>query len=194
MIIIYLKFLRKRCWINSSDPNSHYEREWVMPHSSHSDTSFYVELGDKMACMESHHSPQHILDSQQTFIRFKLNCSKTFYPGSSCPFRMPSDALHSSNLVSLVRTMQAFVGLINNISKSWVLGEDFHYSRISGPLATKWAVPDWEPKPRSHLPALGIFLPFTLPVTTPHALQHASLWFYLFFFSSYFSSCDVVFL
>lgn len=122
-----------------------------MPHSSHSDTSFYIELGDKMARMESHHSTQHILNSQQTFIRFKSNRSKTFYLGSPCPFRMPSDGSHSSNLVSLVGDNECF-SWANNTSKSWV--KILHCSRISGPLATKWAVPNGEPKPGSHFPAL----------------------------------------
>lgn len=170
--IIYPKFLQKRCRLTRSDPNSRYEREWVMPRSSHSDTSFYVELGGKMACMESHHSPQHIFDSQQTFIRFKSNCSKTFYPGSSCPFRMAGDAWHSPNLVSLVRMMQALSGLKNNIGKSWVdftLLLDLCSPRHQG-VCSKLRAEAAEPRSRSRdIP------PFLLPADTLHGLQHASL-------------------
>lgn len=85
-----------------------------MLHSSHSNTSFYIELGDKMTCMESHIHlilNRHLLDLNRI-------AGKHFIQVVQVPSECPVTCIHQTRLALLV-TMNAFVRLLNNISKNW---------------------------------------------------------------------------
>lgn len=110
-----------------------------------SDASFPIYLADKMASTKSHHRTTNVLDSQQTFIKFKFNRGKPFQPGSSHPFRMLSNPWSSHACLVLLVTANAFVGSINMLERA---GCTFlHYSWVLCPISTKVAAPNWDLKP-----------------------------------------------